>query len=136
MIEAHNRKKWRTARWLSHSTDGTTGTLEVQVGQKLTHDDYQHFVLAFERLVKQHGKIRVLFQMSDFHGWDAGAVWADIEFDLKHFGDIERLAMVGDRKWEKGMKVRPSRRRAHGWTKVLRSEDVRRFARRRVMIRS
>jgi len=79
--------------------------LEVQVSGKLGHEDYRHFVPEFERLVKQHGKIRVLFLMSDFHGWEAGALWDDIKFDLKHFSDIERLAMVGDKKWEKGMSV-------------------------------
>lgn len=77
--------------------------LEVQVTGKLTHDDYQRFTPTFERLVKQHGKIRVLFNMVDFHGWEAGALWDDIKFDVKHFSDIERLAMVGDKKWEKGM---------------------------------
>jgi hypothetical protein len=77
--------------------------LEVKVDGKLVRDDYRHFVPEFERLVKQHGKIRVLFEMVDFHGWEAEALWADIKFDLKHFSDIERLAMVGDRKWEKGM---------------------------------
>ena len=25
------------------------------------------------------------------------------KFDVKHFSDIERLAMVGDSKWESGM---------------------------------
>jgi len=30
--------------------------------------------------------------MTGFHGWDAGALWEDIKFDIKHFGDIERLA--------------------------------------------
>lgn len=79
--------------------------LEVGVSGKLTHGDYEHFVPAFERLAKQHGKIRVLFEMTDFHGWDAGALWDDIKFDLKHFADIERLAMVGNKKWEQGMSV-------------------------------
>jgi hypothetical protein len=79
--------------------------LEVQVTGKLAHEDYQHFVPEFERLVKQHGKICVLFEMVDFHGWDGAALWDDIKFDLKHFSDIDRLAMVGDRKWEKGMSV-------------------------------
>ncbi len=79
--------------------------LEVRASGKLLHEDYQQFVPAFERLLRQHGKIRVLFEMSDFHGWKAGALWDDIKFDLKHFTDIERLAMVGDRKWEKGMSV-------------------------------
>ena len=56
----------------------------------------------FEGLVRQHGKLRVLFDMTGFHGWGAGVV-GDIKFDIKHFGDIERLAMIGDRKWEHGM---------------------------------
>lgn len=80
-------------------------TLEVRVSGKLAHGDYQHFVPEFERLVKQHGKLRVLFEMSDFHGWEGGALWDDLKFELKHFADIERIAMVGDKKWEKGMSV-------------------------------
>lgn len=42
--------------------------LEVAVNDKLTHSDYEQFVPAFERLVKHHAKIRVLFDMKDFHG--------------------------------------------------------------------
>ena len=79
--------------------------LEVRVIGKLAHDDYQHFVPAFERLIRKHRKIRVLFEMADFHGWDAAALWDDIKFDVKHFSDIERLAMVGNKKWEQGMSV-------------------------------
>ena len=29
--------------------------------------------------------------------------WEDIKFDIKHFAHIERLAMVGERKWQHGM---------------------------------
>jgi hypothetical protein len=79
--------------------------LEVHVSGKLTHDDYKRLVPTFERLVKQHGKLRVLFEMADFHGWEAGALWDDIKLDVQHFADIERLAMVGDKAWEKGMSV-------------------------------
>jgi hypothetical protein len=77
--------------------------LEVEVSDQLTHADYQAFVPAFERLVEQHGKIRVLFEMTNFHGWQAAALWDDIKFDVKHFSDIERLAMVGDKRWERWM---------------------------------
>jgi len=79
--------------------------LEVQASGKLAHEDYLHFAPEFERLFKQHGKLSVLFQRVDFHGWTAGAAWDDIKFDLKHFSDIDRLAMVGDKQWEKGMSV-------------------------------
>jgi hypothetical protein len=77
--------------------------LEIMVSGKLTDDDYRRFVPEFERLVREKGKLRVLFHMVDFHGWEAAALWDDISFDLKHFSDIERLAMVGDKAWEHGM---------------------------------
>lgn len=77
--------------------------LIVPVTGKLEKEDYQRFVPEVERLIKQHGKIRVLLETHDFHGWHAGALWEDIKFDLKHFRDIERVAVVGEKKWEKGM---------------------------------
>jgi len=77
--------------------------LDVQVSGKLTSADYEHFVPEFERLVGQHGKLRVLFDMTDFHGWDTGALWEDTKFALKHFADIDRIAMVGETKWQHGM---------------------------------
>jgi hypothetical protein len=77
--------------------------LDVHVSGKLAKDDYKEFVPEVDRLIEQHGKIRVLLKMTDFRGWNAGALWEDIKFDLKHFSDIERVAMVGEKKWQKGM---------------------------------
>jgi stage II sporulation SpoAA-like protein len=77
--------------------------LEVEVSGKLHREDYPHFIPEFERHVQDHGKVRVLFDMRDFHGWDMGALWEDTKFNLTHFKDIERLAMVGDQKWEEWM---------------------------------
>jgi len=79
--------------------------LEAKVSGKLTHEDYEHFVPKCEEMLKQHGKVRVLFEMVDFQGWETAALWDEIKFDLKHFSDIDRIAMVGERKWEKGMTV-------------------------------
>jgi hypothetical protein len=77
--------------------------LVVRVSGTLAKADYELFVPEFERLLREHGKPSVLFDMSGFHGWEAGALWEDLKFDMKHFADIERLAMVGDKKWEHGM---------------------------------
>ena len=77
--------------------------LDVQVSGKLAKADYEHFVPEFERLVRRHGKLRVLFDMTGFHGWEAGALWEDIKFDTKHFADIAQLAIVGEKKWQQGM---------------------------------
>jgi hypothetical protein len=34
---------------------------------------------------------------------EAGALWSEIKLDIRLFADIERLAVVGDKKWEQGM---------------------------------
>ena len=78
-------------------------TLNIHLSGKLSKADYEHFLPEIERLIGLHGKLRILMDMHDFHGWDAGALWQDLKFETKHFRDIERLAMVGEAKWEKGM---------------------------------
>ena len=77
--------------------------LAVHVDGKLVKADYELFVPEFERLVRQHGKLSMLFDMTGFHGWESGAMWEDIKLGIKHFDDIERLAMVGEKRWQEGM---------------------------------
>ena len=77
--------------------------LEVKVSGILTKADYEKFNPEFERLVQKHARISILFEMKDFHGWDMESLWADIKFDFKHYSDIKRIAMVGDKTWEKWM---------------------------------
>ncbi len=77
--------------------------LSVRVSGKLTAGDYDRFVPEVEGLIQKHGRICILFEMHDFHGWTAGALWKDTKFALRHFRDIERLAVVGQKKWQKGM---------------------------------
>ena len=77
--------------------------LEVHASGKLTVEDYEKFTPQIDRLIDKHGKIRLLFDMHDFHGWEVGALWEDLKFGWGHFRDIERLAMVGETKWQAGM---------------------------------
>jgi hypothetical protein len=79
--------------------------LVVRLSEQLNREDYEAFAPEVERLIALRGKINVLVEMHDFHGWDAGALWEDLKFDLKHFNDIERLAFVGEKSWQKGMAV-------------------------------
>ncbi len=79
--------------------------LHVKVTGKLTKDAYEAFTPIVDQQIEEHGKLRILFEMHDFHGWTAGAMWEDMKFDFKHWRDIERLAIVGETKWEAGMAV-------------------------------
>ena len=79
--------------------------LEVRVSGKLTKEAYEKLVPVVDRQIKEFGKLRIAFIMDDFHGWTMGAMWEDTKFDLKHWKDVERLAIVGEKKWEEGMAV-------------------------------
>jgi hypothetical protein len=41
----------------------------VHARGKLTREDYQRFVPEVERLIARYGRISVLFEMHEFHGW-------------------------------------------------------------------
>ena len=79
--------------------------LSVTLHGKLTKSDYEDFVPEVESALNEHGKVRMLVRLVDFGGWSAGGLWEDIKFDLRHFSDIERLAIVGDKGWEAAMAV-------------------------------
>jgi hypothetical protein len=86
-----------------HTTSGNY--VEVVLTGKLTAEDYEDFMPELERLFQEKKKIRMLVELVDFDGWTAGALWEDTKFAFRHFSDIERLAIVGDEKWEKGMAI-------------------------------
>lgn len=77
--------------------------IEIAISGKLTSEAYEAFLPAIESKIDEFGKVRMLVVLHDFHGWDAGALWEDIKFDWKHHSHIERLAIVGESNWEKGM---------------------------------
>jgi hypothetical protein len=80
-------------------------TMVATVSGKLVKADYEHFVPEFERLAGLYGKLRILFDMTGFHGWTAGAIWEDTKFALHHFNNIDRLAFIGEEKWQEGMAI-------------------------------
>ncbi len=77
--------------------------VEVTISGKLEVKDYEAFLPEMVRLIEERGKLRMLCHLKDFHGWTLGGLWEDIKFDVRHFADIERLALVGDKRWEAGM---------------------------------
>jgi hypothetical protein len=83
--------------------DSNPGFLTIELSGKLTADDYEAFVPKVDAIVQENGSIRILMKMHDFHGWEMGAMWEDIKFATKHCRDVERIAMVGDKSWEKWM---------------------------------
>ncbi len=82
---------------------GSDQVLGFKMSGKLHDEDYKHFVPAVDAAVAKHGKVRMLAQFHDFHGWDARALWDDIKFSTTHCTKIDRIALVGEKTWEKWM---------------------------------
>jgi len=62
---------------------------------KLSHADYQSFLPRLEEFIEAHGRISVLLELVDFHGWDLAAAWDDFRLGMEHPDDFERIALVG-----------------------------------------
>jgi hypothetical protein len=77
--------------------------LGFKMSGTLHDDDYKVFEPLVEELIKNQGKVRLLAQFHDFHGWDLKALWDDIKFSTKHCADVEQIALVGEKKWEEWM---------------------------------
>jgi hypothetical protein len=77
--------------------------IEVELHGKLTREDYELFAPELERKLQHRGKLRLLVIMHDFHGWRLGALWQDIRFDIRHFKHFERIALVGETRWQEWM---------------------------------
>jgi hypothetical protein len=82
---------------------GSPKVLGLKLCGTLHDEDYKLFVPKMETILDAEGKIRLFVQFDDFHGWDLHAAWDDLKFGLRHYSDFERIAMVGDRRWEKWM---------------------------------
>lgn len=76
--------------------------LGFRLSGKLHDEDYKTFVPKIDEAAK-HGKVRLLAEFHDFHGWDAHALWDDIKFATTHCTKFEKIALVGDKTWEKWM---------------------------------
>jgi len=75
----------------------------MRVSGKVLHQDYERFVPLLEKLIEDHGSVRCLVELTDLHGIEPRALWDEIQFDVHHARQIERCAVVGDKKWEAWM---------------------------------
>lgn len=66
----------------------------------VTAADYEVLTPAVHAAVEEHGAVRLLLDLTDFH-WEKAEAWgADLRFGEQFRHAIERMAIVGDRTWE------------------------------------
>ncbi|HEB69062.1 MAG TPA: hypothetical protein ENI88_05510 [Desulfobulbus sp.] len=77
--------------------------IAVRVEGVLTDADYQDFLPELEQLIDREGPISAYVDMQDFKKWEAKAAWDDLKFGIAHEVDFDRIAVVGNSKWQQWM---------------------------------
>jgi hypothetical protein len=74
----------------------------VRVSGKLFGADYARFVPWLERRVAEQARpLRFVVHAEDWDGWpDLRAAWADLKMDARFSSHVERVAMIGDSRWQ------------------------------------
>jgi len=76
------------------------GLLTIKASGILTYPELKAAERASTELIHQQGKIRVLVILEDFRGWAQEEDWGDTTFLDEHDPFIERIAIVGAKRWE------------------------------------
>jgi SpoIIAA-like len=71
----------------------------VDVGGTLARSELAKVQDAIAGEIAQVGKVRLLFVLDRFKGWEKGADWGDMTFYDQQGMNIERIAIVGEEQW-------------------------------------
>ncbi|MFN6943763.1 MAG: STAS/SEC14 domain-containing protein [Cytophagaceae bacterium] len=75
--------------------------LATKISGKLTEQDYKEMFPLVEETVEKYGKICLYVELENFEGWDSPkSFWDEFKISFKHYTDLEKVAIVGEKKWE------------------------------------
>jgi len=76
------------------------GIVTIKITEKLTQAELTALQQEAFAIIGREGGIRVLIICEDFQGWDKAGDWDDVSFQVKSDPYINKMALVGAKKWE------------------------------------
>src|SRR5258705_8264547 len=64
----------------------------LRVAGKLTKEDMVSVAPPLEEKIRENGKVDLLCDMTDLHGWSLGGFLGELKFDAKHAKDFRPVA--------------------------------------------
>ncbi len=76
--------------------------LSLKAIGKLTHEDYETIVPMLDSALQgiKDPRIKALIDGTELEGWELRAAWDDFKLGLKHGSQFEKIAIVGNKKWQ------------------------------------
>jgi hypothetical protein len=72
----------------------------LRIGGILKRSEFAAAQGELARKIDGGAKPRLLVVAENFEGWERGADWNDLAFMLSHSGEIAKIVLVGEPRWE------------------------------------
>ena len=83
-----------------HRMNAEGKLVTITLSGEVRSEDYQEMVPELEAHINTFGPLRLLLVLEHMEGFEPGALLRDLRFDTKHLNDFERVAVVGDERWQ------------------------------------
>lgn len=80
--------------------DHSGGMLTVRISGTLTYAEYAEGQRKAAEILREQGKGRILVLLENYLGTEKEGNWGDISFAMENDKHIEKMALVGEKKWE------------------------------------
>src|SRR6266481_3702194 len=72
----------------------------LRVGGELKKSELDAAQSEFVGIIAGAGTVKLLVPLENFSGWERGEQWGDTDFFFSHRNDFEKIAVVGNLRWE------------------------------------
>jgi hypothetical protein len=76
------------------------GICALRISGVLKRSEFGAEQSAIARKIDTGSKPRLLVILENFEGWERGADWNDLDFLFSHSGEILKIAIVAEPRWE------------------------------------
>ncbi|SFV51467.1 hypothetical protein MNB_SV-6-769 [hydrothermal vent metagenome] len=77
--------------------------LSLKASGKLTHEDYEMITPMIDSALSEvkDPKVKAIIDATQLDGWEPRAAWDDFKIGLKHGNEFEKIAIYGNKDWQK-----------------------------------
>jgi hypothetical protein len=80
--------------------DNSGGVLTIKVSGKLRQPELAAAQKDAAEMLEKKGSSRLLVLAEEFEGWEKGGDWGDLSGQMQLDVQIDRMAIVGEKRWE------------------------------------
>jgi hypothetical protein len=80
----------------------TAGNLvAIRMSGVLVRSDYNEFLTLTKQKVAEFEDIRLFIEIENFQEITVQSLWEEIKFEFKYFNNIDKLAIIGEKDWQR-----------------------------------